>query len=372
MQSSFSSVLSPQTKNLLNNLFETSLQGTIGSHDIIAQGKMHTVAYEPVMLNGKYFLTSYIIAPHNLTSDVGVLVDQQKNFSTFIIAIIGTVAFGIAFLVLLWNKGLESTVNTRTGELKKANSSLIESNRLLAAANDQLKMHDKMQREFINIASHELRTPIQPILNLTEVLRSKIKESQQQELVDVTIRNAKRLKRLIDDILDVSKIESQSLNLKKERFNLKDVITSSIYDIMTNRYLNKDNKINTVKIICEPQDVFVEADKARITQVFSNLLDNAIKFTEERGLKGIGTINIITKNIDSQIHVSIKDTGTGIHSEILPRLFEKFATKSYQGTGLGLYICKSIVEAHGGRIWGKNNSEGKGGAIFTFSLPIGK
>jgi signal transduction histidine kinase len=254
MESTFSSVLSPQTKNSLNNLFETSLQGRIGSEDIISQGKMNTIAYEPVMLNGKYFLTSYIIAPHNLASDVEVLVDQQKNLSTFIIAIIGVVAFGIAFLVLLCNKMLESIVNTRTGELKEANSSLTEPNGLLAAANEQLKVHDKMQKEFINIASHELRTPIQPILNLTEIIRSKIKEPHQQELLDVTIRNAKRLQRLTDDILDVTKIESKALNLKKERFNLKDVITNSIGDIITNRYLNKgNNKINAVKIIYQPR-----------------------------------------------------------------------------------------------------------------------
>jgi signal transduction histidine kinase len=112
-----------------------------------------------------------------------------------------------------------------------------------------------MQKEFINIASHELRTPIQPILNLTEIIRSETKEPHQQELLDVTIRNAKRLKRLTDDILDVSKIESQSLNLRRELFNLEDVITNSISDITTNRYLNKDNKINTVKIIYQPQDV---------------------------------------------------------------------------------------------------------------------
>ena len=370
MQSNFSSVLSSHAKDSLNNLFENSLQGSIGSQDISAQGKTNTIAYEPVMINGKYFLTSYIIAPHNLASDVKILADQQKNFSTFIMAIIGVVGFGIAFLVLLWNKRLGSTVNVRTAELKGANDSLTESNRLLAGANEQLKVHDKMQKEFINIASHELRTPIQPIVTLTEIIRTKTKEPQQQELLDITIRNAKRLKRLTDDILDVSKIESQSLNLRKERFNLKDAITNSISDIVTNRYMDKDNKINTVKIISQSQDVFVEADKGRITQVISNLLDNAVKFTENNITKRMGTINITTEKIDSRVHVSIKDTGSGIDPEILPRLFEKFVSRSFQGTGLGLFICRSIVEAHGGKIWAQNNSDGKGGAIFTFSLPL--
>ena len=356
MQSTFSYALSPKTKDSLNNLFENSLQARIGSQDFFVQGKMNTIAYEPVTVNGKYFLTSYVIAPHNLANDVEILADQQKNFSTFIMAIIGVVGFGIAFLVLLWNKRLESIVNARTVELKEAN--------------EQLKVHDKMQKEFINIASHELRTPIQPIVSLTEIIRTKIKEPQQQELLDVTIRNAKRLQRLTDDILDVSKIESQSLNLKKERFNLKDVIINCISDIVTNRHLDNDNGINAVKIISEAQDVFVEADKGRITQVIYNLLDNAVKFTEKQVTKGLGSINIATEKIDSQIHVSIKDNGSGIDPEILPRLFEKFVSRSYQGTGLGLFICKSIVEAHGGKIWAQNNTDGKGGAIFTFTLPL--
>jgi signal transduction histidine kinase len=370
MQGTFSSVLSSHTKDSLNNLFENSLQGNVGSQDISAQGKTNTIAYEAVMINDKYFLTSYIIAPHNLASNVDLLVSQQKNFSTFIMAIIGVVGFGIAFLVLLWNKRLESTVNARTTELKETNDSLTKSNRLLTGANEQLKVHDKMQKEFINIASHELRTPIQPILALTDIVRSKIKEPQLQELLDVTIRNAKRLKRLTSDILDVSKIESQSLNLKKERFNLKDVITHCISDIVTNRYMDKDNTINTVKIISQSKDVFVEADKARITQVISNLLDNAVKFTENHATKGMGTINITTEKFDSETHVSIKDTGSGIDVEILPRLFEKFVSRSFQGTGLGLFICKSIVETHGGKIWAENNRDGKGGAIFTFTLPL--
>jgi signal transduction histidine kinase len=150
------------------------------------------------------------------------------------------------------------------------------------------------------------------------------------------------------------------------------VITNSISDIVTNRYLDKDSKIDTIKIISEAHDVFVEADKGRMTQVISNLLDNAIKFTEKHVTKRIGVINITTEKIDSQIRVSVFDTGPGIDPEILPRLFEKFVSRSFQGTGLGLFICKSIVEAHGGKIWALNNSDGKGGAIFTFTLPVNR
>jgi signal transduction histidine kinase len=240
---------------------------------------------------------------------------------------------------------------------------------------EKLKKSDKMKDEFINVAAHELRTPIQPILSLTEVLRSEIKGPQQEELVDVTIRNAKRLQRLTEDILDVTKIESESLNLKKEIFNLNDVITNSIDDIVTNVAKNNQQG-DLIKLLYQPYDIFIEADKSRITQVISNILNNAVKFTEaklnevEVG-KGTAVININAEKVDgAQAIVTIKDTGTGIDPEIMPRLFEKFASKSNQGTGLGLFICKSIVEAHGGKIWAKNNSDdGNEGAIFTFTLP---
>jgi signal transduction histidine kinase len=262
--------------------------------------------------------------------------------------------------------------------LRQSNIRLKEKEETIRVQYEKLKESDNMKNEFINVAAHELRTPIQPILSLTESIRSKIKEPQQQELLDVTIRNAKRLQRLTEDILDVTKIESHSLNLKKESFNLNDVITNVMEDIVAN-IAQKSHYANLIKLAYQPRDIFIEADRTRITQVISNLLSNAVKFTEakvnkEEG-KVRGIINIDAEKVDDsrQAIVSIKDTGTGIDPEILPRLFEKFATKSYQGTGLGLYICKSIVEAHGGKIWA-NNGDGMGrqGAIFTFSLPISK
>ena len=253
--------------------------------------------------------------------------------------------------------------------LRQSNYRLKEREETIRVQYERLKESDKMKDEFINVAAHELRTPIQPILSLTEVLRSKIKDIQQQELLDIIIRNAKRSQQLTNDILDVTKIESHSLNLKKEPFNLNDIITNVIDDIMTNRdplrwSQENDNK-DIMKISYQPQHIFVEADKARITQVISNLLSNAVKFTEEKG----GDIHISTENIDSQVIVSVKDSGNGIDHEILPKLFSKFTSKSYQGTGLGLFISKSIVEAHGGKIWAINNIHGKG-ATFTFSIPI--
>ena len=233
---------------------------------------------------------------------------------------------------------------------------------------EQLKAYSIAQKEFINIAAHELRTPIQPILGLSEVLHDKIKDTKQIQLVDTIIRNAKRLQRLTEDILDVSKIESQSLKLNKERFNLNDVITNIVDEMMINRIESKNEKNdddnNNIKLEYRPKDIFVEADRVRMAQVISNILSNAIKFT-----KGKGSMIFITieKKQNQEVIVKIKDTGTGIDPEILPRLFSKFASKSYQGTGLGLFISKGIIEAHGGRIWAENNADERG-ATFSFSI----
>jgi two-component system, OmpR family, sensor histidine kinase VicK len=240
---------------------------------------------------------------------------------------------------------------------------------------EKLKEADNMKNEFINVAAHELRTPIQPILSLSQVLQSKIKDTKQRELLDAIVRNAKRLQRLTNDILDVTKIESHSLNLNKEQFELSNVISNCISDIE-----DQDEKVRNGKLelFYEPskQDIFVEADRVRISQVISNLLNNAVKFTED----GAVSIDVVVKennnngnNNGNIIIVSVKDSGEGIDPEILPKLFTKFATNSEKGTGLGLFICKSIVEAHGGRVWTQSNNTGgerRTGATFCFSLPV--
>jgi two-component system, OmpR family, sensor histidine kinase VicK len=232
--------------------------------------------------------------------------------------------------------------------------------------NEELKRTDKMQREFINIAAHELRTPIQPILSFSQLLQSdKSNNTKEQEFLDAIVRNARRLQRVTENILDVTRIESNSLRLNKERFNLNEKISNVISDVNNQAGLRNNNS-NAVQILFEPKrDVLVDADKVRIYEVISNLLKNAIKFTKE------GTITITAAEmVDSnEVLVSIRDTGTGIDPDILPRLFTKFATKSDTGTGLGLFISKNIVEAHGGKMWGENNTDGKG-ATFAFSLPL--
>jgi two-component system sensor histidine kinase VicK len=237
-------------------------------------------------------------------------------------------------------------------------------------AHEQLKIHDKMQKEFINIAAHELRTPIQPILGLTEFVYSKITDTNQRELLDAVIRNAKRLQQLTEDILDITRIESKSLKLKKEVFALNDIIPSIIEDYR--KQIQESRSKFYTRLVYQPLDetVIIEADKARIAQVISNLLSNAIKFTKE----GIISVRLQKneedgKGYNQEVIVSVEDTGTGVDPEIFPRLFTKFTTKSYHGTGLGLFISKNVVEAHGGKVWAQNNPDGKG-STFYFSLRL--
>ncbi len=240
----------------------------------------------------------------------------------------------------------------------------------LREANEQLKAHDKMQREFINIASHEMKTPTQAILGTSGLL--KYYPQREDELIEIIQRNAKRLQTLIGNILDVTRIESQTLILNKERFDISKLISSVIEDYKDR---TKDSNIELVNKNNNNSDpIFVEADRDRIIQVLSNLLSNAIKFTNQGEISITLNEKIYDNNEEDrkkEVIVSITDTGSGIDSEIFTRLFSKFASKSYQGIGLGLFICKSIIQAHGGRIWAENNdiNGNKSGATITFSLP---
>jgi len=265
---------------------------------------------------------------------------------------------------------------------------------------EQLKRHDKMQKEFINIAAHELRNPIQPIIGLSEVLRSRTKNADEHEFLDVIIRSAKRLQQLTDNILNLAQIENHSLKLNKERFDLSALIANILKDYRNqlagkNDVNNGNDKGNEkVKLLytnrrgkgdygSNDDIIFVEADSGRIIQVISNLLNNAIKFTNIEVGEEATKDNTITIMVDhdenkdnNSVVVSVEDTGRGIDPEILPKLFSKFVTNSESGTGLGLFISKNIIEAHGGKMWAGNNrdnNDGKRiGATFRFSLPVSK
>jgi two-component system, OmpR family, sensor histidine kinase VicK len=233
---------------------------------------------------------------------------------------------------------------------------------------EQLKSHDKMKQEFMDIAAHELRTPIQPILGLAQVLKDQISDSVQIRFLDVILRNAKRLQKLQEEMLDVARIESGSMQIYKESFNLNELIINVLQDFHTQ--LNNDTRIKLN--YRSDGDVWIVADRDRISQVISNLLANAVKFTKAGGIVIQLRKRKGKKMADSnQVIVSIKDGGPGIDPSVMPRLFTKFASKSEKGTGLGLFISKSIIEAYDGKIWAENNVDGKG-ATFAFTLPIQK
>jgi signal transduction histidine kinase len=373
-------------------------------HEVFSERKPSYAVYDfggerlntgyPIIVNGQPIYFIFVVTPtETIYSQIESILSKQQS-DLFIQRAISVAAIAaIAFFVIRLNSKLKQKVKERT-------KSLEESNEKLVRANEQLGAHDKLQREFINIAAHELRTPIVPILTLSEVLYSKVKERQQKEhmqeereqeeqkeMLEIILRNANRLHQLTEDILDATRIESKTLKLRKERFNLNNVILN-VVDDYRKRIAN-----GNVKVIHELANstIIVEADKRRLTQVISNLFDNAIKFTKE------GTVTVTTivrrKDLDrdsakeeeeEEVVIAVKDTGSGIDPEIMPRLFTKFATKSYQGTGLGLFISKSIVEAHGGKMWAENNNDNNNnnnkdgsdfsrqhrGAAFYFTLPI--
>ncbi len=232
---------------------------------------------------------------------------------------------------------------------------------------EKLEAHDRMQKEFVNIAAHELRTPTQAILGYSELLQNDSGEHAADMLKGLT-RNAYRLQSLITVILDVARIESGTLILERESLNLTDLITTAIEDAKNQLKISgKSIEISffhkQIQDVQQKKDLIVNADKDRILQVLSNLLSNALKFTKE------GSIAVTTEKVENEVIVKVKDSGSGIDREIFPKLFERFVSKSEKGTGLGLFLSKNITEAHGGRIWAENNPDGIG-AMFAFSLPI--
>ena len=365
---------------ILMNLTQNLLQG-ISGYAIYDYGRGERLTTNvPVFIQDKPLYFIQIVTPTaTIYSEINnVLFGEEIAMFLLIVGIIAAITTLIIFLIK-WNSILNNEVKKRTKELQ-------ESNREIALANEELKVHDKMQKEFINVAAHELRTPIMPILGLSELLyknvlnknENNLKQETLKEYLQIIVRNSYRLHKLVEDILDVTKIESRIFKLNTELVELNEVMANVVIDfenlVKNKKYDDGKNK-NNVKIIYEPNrnnKIFVNADKTRLTQVISNLLDNALKFTQEGFI--IITTRITHKEKDDnndKVIVMIKDSGIGIDNEILPRLFTKFATKSDQGTGLGLFIVKKIIEAHGGRIWAENNSNGIG-STFYFTLPIVK
>ena len=304
--------------------------------------------------------------PHNVSHVL-------KNASYFII-IVGLALSGIQYNI----------------ELRNSNNRLKEREEVIRTQYEKLKESDKMQKEFINIAAHELRTPIQPILGLSDIMLSRTMEGTVgRNMAEIIFRNARRLNKMAEDILDVTRIESRTLNLRKERFDLNEVLQNAISDFENRIRTESKEKRRTIKIRYNVKEqsnsdhhLMVEADKTRILQVLLNLLNNAyvsIINTEGNEAKCINVDR--AKDEKKEQHnpnqakreevavISICDDGKGIEAKILSKLFTKFNSDRYGGMGLGLYISKSIIEAHGGKIWAQNN-EGGSGATFSFSIPL--
>lgn len=302
------------------------------------------------------------------------VVDGQNLLFIYIVGIVISIVITTITIIVTYSqlnikhrhitKLLEIEINKKTLELQL-------SNKYLKKLNDKLKKNDDMQREFINIAAHELRTPVQSIVGYIEMMKNFPQNFK--KYLESLERNSQRLYQLTEDILDIAKIESGNLKLNKEKFDICQLVKESTDEFGTRIKKEKENKFFTSldKNNIQTDDngkLLVYADKDRIQQVISNLLNNAHKFTENG--KIIVKIKK-TENDNKQVKISIHDEGKGIDKEILPRLYEKFATKSRTGTGLGLYISKNIVESHRGTIRGYNNKDGKG-ATFEFTLPLEK
>ena len=407
----FQSIMPSQVNESFNRLLRDSLTiPTANVYDVTYQGNTTSIAYQPVSLENNSIGTLYITASHNLAENVQKLINQQISFSFIIYIVIAAIALGFAFVVLTSNRRLHTALDSKTYELRKTIDKLRASNDILTStdrslkdkqaqlttinkelleAYEQLKVHERMQQDFINIAAHELRTPTQSIVGYTELLQHDYNLNKQnpidsdpstQDSLEALRRNAIRLKNLTNDILDVSRIEAGTLRLNKERINLNEKIRNVVKDL-SNTNLQVAEKGLTIQFLNDKENVVIEyyvnADKSRLFQVLSNLINNAIKFAGINGVISItldktdysvsGNSNTVKEN--EYAFVRVKDNGSGINPKIQSRLFSKFATKSDIGTGLGLFIAKSIIEAHGGKIFAENNSDGRG-ATFTFGLPI--
>jgi signal transduction histidine kinase len=293
-----------------------------------------------------------------ITNKISLLIDEstkqiEESESTallgqvVIISIVGAMAATLGFFLSQINKDLKNEVDIKTTELRQAN--------------EKLKKLDQMKDEFIGIASHELKSPIQPIMGFAELAKSG--DIGNEEAWDGVSILAKKLQDLANDILDVSRIDSNRLVLHKEKLKINDLIL----DITNSMKVNLKEGVVIYENLDE--NIEMEVDRIRFEQVMRNLLNNAIKFTD----KGIIRVTTHTNLDEGKLMVIVSDSGLGIPEDVLPNIFGKFVTKGHaqenqSGTGLGLFLCKGIIQAHGGEVFAKNNS--KNGATFEFTIPI--
>jgi signal transduction histidine kinase len=428
----FQVLLPVGVRGQFDSFLNASLQAKAGVQDISYKGSSGTIAYQPVLVQTtpdnstkpEFFGVLYISAANVLAANQAQQISQLRDFTILVMLGIDASAVGGALIVFRWNKSLDRLVRERTADLQERTTEL-------ARANQDLVARDEAQKDFLNIAVHELRTPVQPLVILGEMMKESVSEGKtelSQMQVDMVDRSARRLERLTRTLLDLTKIETDTLKLNREGFDLNDEVSKVITEMTaakpsavaqpslsstgnsmlmvggnlqpasskagdgkagvradggpdhhdgwtkdagwaspTTAAAPADARISPpspVRFAPSQDPLPVDADSTRIFEVIANLLRNAQAFSHGR------EIEVSTYREGGDAVVRVRDHGTGIDPDIMPRLFTKFASKSASGMGLGLYISKELVEAHGGRIWAENNNDGRGGATFSFSLPL--
>jgi signal transduction histidine kinase len=383
----FQAVIPAGFRDEFNDFLHTSLDGGSGVDNLSYNGTSVTFAYQPVLVGenstdqAKPFAVLYIFAADVLAASQASQIALLRLLFQGLIIGIGASAIVAALVVLRWNRSLDVIVKRRTADL--------------VLANEKISAQSQAQRDLINIAAHELRTPTQSILINSEILKDMLdhpaapappssssslsapagpapaagaaiqaQDGDARSLVDSTFRNARRLQKLTEDLLEVARIDSKNVQLELETFDLNEKIRQVEADFRN--ILDVDRPEDRIQIVLESEEdkLLVRADRVKTYEILSNLLRNAIRHSSPRG-----KITISTARSGDYALVEIVDEGTGIDTGVLSRLFEKFATNA--GTGLGLFISKSYVEAQGGKIWAKNNAkDGRPGATFSFTLPL--
>jgi signal transduction histidine kinase len=427
----FQELLPVGLKSSFDSFLNASLTGKAGVEDLSYQGSTGTIAYQPVLVETtpdsstkpEFFGVLYISAANVLATSQARQISQLRDFTILILLGIDASAVGGAFIVIRWNKSLDRIVRERTAELARANQDLVS--------------RDEAQKDFLNIAVHELRTPVQPLVILGEMMKESVSEGKTeltQMQVEMVDRSTKRLERLTKTLLDLTRIDTDTLKLSKEKFDLNDEVRKVIAELSAatvsqvvrppsattgnsvlmvgmaqqqqeqepsslsggagyaadgdggdrddgavrraSRDWHKDSGYgifggeprvthsSQVRFAPSPGQLLVYADSTRIFEVIANLLRNAQTFSRGKD------IEISTQREGGDAIVRVRDHGNGIDPEVMPRLFTKFASKSTSGMGLGLYISKKLVEAHGGKISAENNADGMGGATICFTLPL--
>ncbi|MCD4806275.1 MAG: sensor histidine kinase [Methanococcoides sp.] len=316
------------------------------------------ISYVPVNWYNQQWSVGVVTPLWYVGSLIQSVYVKQGLFAMISIAFILFISAFIALILFSWNKTLEDEVKSKTSELERSND-------YLQNANKKLKELDRLKNDFVSMVSHELKTPLTAMKTSSEFLReSECNREIKEEMLDLIIRNIDRQARMVDDLLDISRIESGKMKFTPEDVNIKEIIEIALHNVQKHA---KDKSIN-IMVNCPENVPVIRTDKDKLIRVFVNLLTNAIKFTPEEG-----EVTITVEDHEDHLQTSIKDNGIGISREKRDKIFDKFyqvdstATRKAGGTGLGLAIIKGIIDGQGGNIY--LESETGKGSTFTFRLP---